>query len=77
VRKFSTGLTEQEGQKPASIHNAAPDIPEETVASMIASAPVKIRTNNRNLRKRHYRQKTYSLLQEDIELIEKLVTEIR
>jgi len=80
VRKFSTGVAGQGEQKPAPepAHNVVPDIPEETVERVSASAPVQIRSRGRgNPRKRRYKQKTYSLLQEDIDLIERLVADIR
>ncbi len=79
VRKFSTGIAGQGGQKLASVpsQNIVPDISPEAVESATASAPVKIRTGKGNPRQRRYRQKTYSLLQEDIDLIERLMLDIR
>ena len=67
------------------VRNAVPDLPKEIVESVTASAPVQIRSNQAtqetpgrgNPRKRRYKQKTYSLLQEDIDLIEELVSQIR
>lgn len=85
VRKFDTGVAGQGAPKPASaapLQNLVPDIPPEAADRVAASAPVKIMSNpgtqgRGNPRKRRYRQKTYSLLQEDIDLIEALVAEIR
>jgi hypothetical protein len=76
VRKFNTGVTPPEGQTSASLHNAVPDLSDEAVAHVTATAPVKIHPKKRP-RKRRYKQKTYSLLQEDIERIETLVAKIR
>jgi hypothetical protein len=76
VRKFNTGVTPPGGQTSASLHNAVPDLSDEAVARVTATAPVKIHTK-KSPRKRRYKQKTYSLLQEDIERIEKLVAELR
>jgi hypothetical protein len=85
VRKFELGVAGQAAGKPAPRENAIPDIPPEAADRVAASAPVKIMstvassptTGPGNPRKRRYRQKTYSLLQEDIDLIESLVAEIR
>lgn len=79
VRKFNTGVSGQGTVKPETppITNVVPDIPEEAVASLAASAPVKIVGKPGNPRKRRYKQKTYSLIQEDIDLIEALVVELR
>lgn len=79
VRKFDTGLAGQGSDKPspAVSENTVPDIAPEVAASASASAPVKIRARPGNPRARRYKQKTYSLLQEDIDLIEELVAEIR
>jgi hypothetical protein len=80
VRRFDTGVPGQGIQKSVTAHaNAVPDIPSEAADRVAASAPVKIMdTQGRgNPRKRRYRQKTYSLLQEDIDLIEALVAEVR
>jgi hypothetical protein len=83
VRKFDIGVAVEGENKPASRENAVPDIPSEAADRVAASAPVKIMTSSGpalgpgNPRKRRYRQKTYSLLQEDIDLIETLVAEIR
>ncbi len=79
VRKFSTGVAGQGGQKLDSVpaQNIVPDIPAEAVESVAASAPVKIRSGRGNPRQRRYKQKTYSLLQEDVDLIERLMLEIR
>lgn len=79
VRKFKTDIPWQGDQKPApvSIENIVPDISGEAVDSVAATAPVKIRSGRGNPRQRRYKQKTYSLLQKDIDLIEKLVSEIR
>lgn len=80
VRKFSTGIAGQ-GEQPKPVadpaQNIVPDIPEEAVERISASAPVKIRSGRCNPRKRRYKQKTYSLLQEDIDLIERLMLDIR
>jgi hypothetical protein len=62
--------------------NAVPDLPRQVVDSVSASAPVQIRSRRENRgpgnpRQRRYRQKTYSLLQEDINRIEDLVANIR
>ena len=78
VRKFSTGVAGQGSHKPASVptQNIVPDIPAEAVESVAATAPVKIRSGRGNPRQRRYKQKTYSLLQEDIDLIERLMLEI-
>ena len=92
VRKFSTDVPKAEpaeqvapkSDSPA-VRNAVPDFPKEIVETVTANAPVQI-LNSRgveeklspgNPRKRRYRQKTYSLLQEDIDLIEMLVADIR
>ncbi len=79
VRKFRTDIPGQGVQKPAAIPvgNIIPDISGEAVESVAATAPVKIRSNRGNPRQRRYKQKTYSLLQEDIDLIEKLMLNIR
>jgi hypothetical protein len=79
VRKFDTGLAGQGARKPASVplKNVVPDIPQEVADNLAASAPVHIKGKRGNPRRRRYRQKTYSLLQEDIDLIEDLVAEIR
>lgn len=71
VRKFDTGIA----PRPAS-ENAVPEISSQAAAQLAARAPVKIRGPG-NPRPRRYQQKTYSLLPEDIELIEALVLEIR
>lgn len=78
VRKFNTGV-EQRTPKPASslAGNVVPDIPRAAVETVTASAPVQIKARPGNPRPRRYKQKTYSLLQEDIDLIEQLVSEIR
>jgi hypothetical protein len=90
VRKFSTDVPRPGGageggqatlSSPAA-RNAVPDLSREIVDSVSANAPVQIRGNHEapkrgNPRKRRYRQKTYSLLQEDIDLIEALVAQIR
>jgi Arc/MetJ-type ribon-helix-helix transcriptional regulator len=71
-----------------AVRNAVPNLPKEIVETVTASAPVQIRSNpdtqdtgekskRGNPRKRRYKQKTYSLLQEDIDLIETLVADIR
>ncbi len=79
VRKFSTGVAGQGDQQPDSFptQNIVPDIPAEAVESVAATAPVKIRSVRGNPRQRRYKQKTYSLLQEDIDLIERLMLDIR
>lgn len=79
VRKFKTDILEQGDQKPPSVplENIVPDITSEAVENVAATAPVKIRAGRGNPRARRYKQKTYSLLQEDIDLIEKLVSDIR
>jgi len=82
VRKFDIGVAGQGTTKPAPSaprENIVPDIPPEAADRVAASAPVKIMPAQGpgNPRKRRYRQKTYSLLQEDIDLIEALVAEIR
>ena len=86
VRRFDTGLAGQGAEKPAAPReNSVPDIPPEAAERVASSAPVKIMSDREeekgrgrgNPRKRRYRQKTYSLLQEDIELIEALVAEVR
>jgi hypothetical protein len=79
VRKFSTGVTGQGNSKPAvaPTPNKVPDLSEEAIVRITASAPVKIRPGRGNPRKRRYKQKTYSLLQVDIDLIERLVAHIR
>ena len=78
VRKFSTGI-EQSTQKPAlsPADNVVPNIPRDAVETIAASAPVHIKPRRGNPRQRRYKQKTYSLLQEDIDLIEQLVLDIR
>ena len=78
VRKFSTGL-EQATQKPATplADNVVPNIPSDVAETVAASAPVQIKPRRGNPRQRRYKQKTYSLLQEDIDLIEQLVQDIR
>jgi Arc/MetJ-type ribon-helix-helix transcriptional regulator len=80
VRKFSTS-----GAKPAEKHaapstavNIVPDIPKEAAEKAAADAPVTIRRKGPgNPRQRRYKQKTYSMTQEDINTIEALVTAIR
>ena len=78
VRKFSTGL-EQDTPKPAAslADNVVPNIPSDVAETVAASAPVQIKPRRGNPRQRRYKQKTYSLLQEDIDLIEQLVQDIR
>ena len=76
--------TTSDAEAPA-VRNAVPDLPREVVETVTANAPVQIRGNQvpeepqkrGNPRKRRYKQKTYSLLQEDIDLIEALVADIR
>ena len=79
VRKFDTGVERNNVTESTSARtaNIVPDIPQEAADSITASAPVKIRSTRGNPRKRRYKQKTYSLLQEDIDVIEELVFEIR
>jgi len=86
VRKFDTGVPGQgTTSRGAPRENAVPDIPPEAADRIAASAPVRIMSDRDqeqgqgrgNPRKRRYRQKTYSLLQEDIDLIEALVAEVR
>jgi hypothetical protein len=79
VRKFKTDIPGQGDPKPTSvpIENTVPDISGEAVESVAATAPVRIRSGRGNPRPRRYKQKTYSLLQEDIDLIERLVADIR
>lgn len=88
VRKFSTDVpkpTEARQGTTQQVRNAVPDLSSEVVETVTATAPVQIRNQASviepakpgNPRKRRYKQKTYSLLQEDIDLIEDLVTEIR
>ncbi len=85
VRTFDIGITGQEADRPALRENAVADIAPEAAERIAASAPVRIMpssasssaTGAGNPRKRRYRQKTYSMLQEDIDLIESLVAEIR
>lgn len=78
VRQFDTGVAQNTQEtRTTSSTNIVPDIPRETVADLAASAPVRIKGKPGNPRQRRYRQKTYSLLQKDIDLIEGLVLEIR
>lgn len=81
VRKFDTGVAAQAEPKPSRLSSAniVPDIPSDAAERIAASAPVKIlgKEQRGNPRPRRYKQKTYSLLQEDIDLIETLVAEIR
>lgn len=79
VRKFDTGIAGQGAQRAASVplENVVPDIPQEAADNLAASAPVHIKGRRGNPRQRRHRQKTYSLLQEDIDLIEELVLEVR
>lgn len=79
VRKFDTGVAGQGARRPASAtaQNTVPDIPPEAADNLAASAPIKIKSKPGKNRQRRYKQKTYSMLQEDIELIEALVFEIR
>lgn len=82
VRKFKTGIEGQGGAAPeparTTTSNKVPDIPAAAVHSVAASAPVQIRTGRPgNPRARRYRQKTYSLTQDDIDAIEALVMELR
>lgn len=93
VRKFNLNIpapesasTEQSGNLSSNttevVRNAIPNIPKEAVESVAASAPVQIRgevtrKGPGNSRKRRYKQKTYSLLQEDIDRIEALVEALR
>ena len=79
VRKFDTGVAGQGAHKPAPapLENTVPDIPPEAADRLAASAPVKIVGKPGNPRKRRHKQKTYSMLQEDIDLIEAVVSEIR
>lgn len=68
VRKFDTP-------------NEVPQVPARVCASLAASAPVQIgaRINAKpgNPRPRRHKQKTYSLLQEDIDRLEALMHEVR
>jgi len=75
VRKFSTGVGESTQAPPAN--NVVPNISRDMVETVAASAPVQIKPRRGNPRQRRYKQKTYSLLQEDIDLIEQLVQDIR
>lgn len=78
VRKFSTGTSAPAAPRPAKpAGNVVPDIPDEAAASLAARAPIRIQGKPGNPRPRRYRQKTYSLLQEDIDTIEALVAELR
>lgn len=90
VRRFNTdiqGSTKPAGQhqRKESYNNPVPNIPREIADRITDSAPVKIKgeggeeakRGRGNPRTRRYRQKTYSLIQEDIDLIESLVAEIR
>jgi Arc/MetJ-type ribon-helix-helix transcriptional regulator len=84
VRRFDTGVAGQVTPEPAAApvrENLVPDIPSEAADRVAASAPVRIMPpqprERGNPRRRRYKQKTYSLLQEDIDLIEALVAEIR
>lgn len=78
VKKFNTGV-EPSTSKPASppAGNVVPNIPSTAVETIAASAPVQIRPRPGNPRPRRYKQKTYSLLQEDIDRIEALLQDIR
>lgn len=79
VRKFNTDIPGQGADKTVStpINNIVPDISDDAVDRIAGSAPVKIRAKRGNPRQRRYKQKTYSLIQEDIDLIEQLVSDIR
>ena len=80
VRKFETGIAGQGTPKPEAPvvrTNLVPNITPEAADSLAASAPVHIRPKPGNPRQRRYKQKTYSLPQEDIDLIEQLLLEIR
>lgn len=80
VRKFDTGVVNDVLEQKTSYvngQNVIPAISPDIVDQVAASAPIKISSKPGNPRPRRYKQKTYSLLQEDIELIEKLVAEIR
>ena len=79
VRKFDTGITGVPEQKTsyATSQNIVPKIATEIADRVAASAPMKVTGKPGNPRPRRYKQKTYSLLQEDIDLIEALVAEVR
>ncbi len=86
VRKFNLDLPEQAGSPPASpaadIRNVIPELAQDAIERVTATAPVQIRrsadvTKPGHPRVRRYRLKTYSLLQEDIERIEALLNGIR
>ena len=76
VRKFNTGISDELTPTSAK-ENSVPDIPVDAIDRIIAHTPVHIRGKKGNPRQRRYKQKTYSVLQEDIDLIEMLVSEIR
>jgi len=80
VRKFSTGVAGQGTVKPAAdpAQNIDPDIPEDAIERVSASAPMKIHPEKKPTRKkRRYKQKTYSIMQADIDTIEQIVSDVR
>lgn len=86
VRKFNLDLPPQADSSqtaaPASVRNTIPELSSDAIERVTATAPVQIRpaaevAKPGNPRERRYRLKTYSLLPEDIEHIEALLTGIR
>jgi len=66
--------------------NAVPDLSADAIARVVATAPLQTRAvdalplpaaQSNNPRPRRYRQKTYSVTQADIDLIEQLTLELR
>jgi hypothetical protein len=81
VRKFSTGVDSTKSVL-TSLANVVPDLPVPVVDRVAASAPVHIQAPpapkpTPKVRLRRYVTKTYSMLQEDIDVIESLVADVR
>lgn len=72
VRKFDTGVS----ANPATTKNSVPDISRSAADAVAASAPVQLRKPG-NPRPRRYRQKTYSMTDEDIARVETLLNALR
>lgn len=77
VRKFQTDVPVPGKSVPDISPNVVSDLPKATVDSVVVTAPVKIRAGRGNPRPRRYQQKTYSILQEDIDLLEQIMARIR
>ena len=76
VRRFDVSIPDKPADKPEPSNRVA-DIPRAAADSLTASAPLQTKRKPGNPRPRRYRQKTYSLIEEDIARLESLVAEVR